>query len=113
MVKTLSQFWREDAERFKVMVDDLYGTLTDKRYWYGGYDEKKMEKFRALYAIPGFQQLLDYQLDSVKDEQYLKRYGYTIADVLDPRKLSATSSSARLNGYVYNFISSNVSRLYR
>lgn len=113
MSVALSQFWKEDAKRFKVMVDDLYGTLTDKRYWYGDYDEKKMQKFRALYSLPGWSQLLDYQLDSVKDEQYLKRYGYTVADVRDPRKLSATASSARFNGYVYNFVSSNVNRLYR
>lgn len=109
----IRNWWNDQESRTGEMFDDLYGTFTDERYWYGDYSEDKLEKFRALYSIPGFREMMDYQLDKVNDENYLKKNQMSVSDVGDPRKLSATSSAARLNGYVYNRVSSNVNRLYR
>lgn len=106
-------WWNDQMARTEEMYDDLYGTFTDKRYWYGDYDSDKMEKFRSLYSLPGFRQMMDYQLDRVNDEYYMKNNQLELSDVRDPRKLSATGSSANLNGFFWSRISSNVNRLYR
>lgn len=100
-------------DEFVEMTEDLYGTFTDRDYWYGDYDDRKLKKFQALYSIPGFRQIMDYNLDLIKDEQYLERYGMTYADVKDPRKLASTASAGQVYGIAWSMISRNVSRLYR
>lgn len=98
---------------FVEMVDDFYGTFTQEDYWYGDYDSRKLEKFRALHSIPGVREMMDYNLDKVNDRLYMNKNQLSVSDIGDPRKLSATASADRLNGYVMSRISSNINRLYR
>lgn len=93
----------------------IYGhTLEDKfaNWLYGEYDEKKLHQFELLYATP-VHYYMDYLLDRRADEEYLNRYGMDYSDIHDPRKLRQTSSSVAGLRFSYNFISSNVEKLYK
>lgn len=84
-----------------------------KDWLYGGYDETKLRHFNILHNIPVFGDYMDYLLDSRADKEYLSRYGMDYSDIHDPRKLRSTGSGSRLVGSSLNFVSKNVSRLYR
>lgn len=80
---------------------------------YGEYDKQKLDRFTALYSIPGVRQYFDYLLDKRSDQEYMARYGLTYADIHDPRKLKSTGSGSHMVGYAYNFVSRNASNLYK
>lgn len=80
---------------------------------YGDWNEQKYNDYKVLSFIPGVSQYMDYKLDVRADSEYLRRYGMDFTDIHDPRKLSQSASSARLNGAVFNMVSKNVNRLYR
>lgn len=75
---------------------------------YGDYTKEKYDTFNTLYHIPGIHQYFDYLLDMRKDEEYMKNNQLDWSDIHDPRKLNQTGSF----GSLYNFVSSNIKRLY-
>lgn len=79
---------------------------------YGDYDKEKLRHFEMLYATP-LHYYMDYLLDRRSDEEYLNRYGMDYTDIHDPRKLKQVSSAAHALGFTMNFVSDNVTRLYR
>lgn len=80
---------------------------------YGGYDEGKLRQFEILHNIPVVGNYMDYLLDYRVDREYLNRYGMDYSDVHDPRKLRSVGSGSAFYGSAVNFVSKNVSRLYR
>lgn len=109
---------RDAANRFAdtaiQTAKDLYGTFTDDKYWYGGYDDPTKEsRFAFWYSVPGVQNMIDYRLDNVKWDLYSNRYGLDDSDVLDPRNKPTSSSQQRVVRYGLNFVSDNIRRLYR
>lgn len=101
------------------MVDVWYGVagkqLEDKfaDWLYGDYDENKLRTFELLHNIPVIRNYMDYLLDRRADQEYLDRYGMDYSDVHDPRKLRQVSSGSQFIGASLNFVSSNVSKLYK
>lgn len=80
---------------------------------YSEWDKGKYETYKFLNIIPGISHYMDYLLDIRSDAEYLGRYGMDYTDIHDPRKLNQTSSSQRLGGYAYSFVSKNIGSLYR
>lgn len=80
---------------------------------YGSYDKQKYDAFTALYAVPYLHDYIDWRLDVRSAEEYMNRYGMDYSDIHDPRKLQSTGSQTRVIQNGYNFVSKNVSRLYR
>lgn len=80
---------------------------------YGDYDEEKLQQFNFYYQLPVVRQYFDYLLDLRADKEYMSRYGLDWTDVHDPRKLRSTSSGSAFIRSGFNFVSSNVKRLYR
>lgn len=80
---------------------------------YGEYDERKLRQFEILHRVPGVSDYMDYLLDKRSDEEYLRHNGMDYSDIHDPRKLHQSASGSRFTGDVINFVSRNVSRLYR
>lgn len=80
---------------------------------YGEWSEDKLKAYEALNRVPIFGDYMDYLLDQRSDSEYLQRYGMDYSDIHDPRKLKQTSSGSALVGNSINFVSRNVSRLYR
>ena len=80
---------------------------------YGSYSKEKYDMFTALYAVPYLHDYIDWRLDVRAAEEYMNRYNMDYSDIHDPRKLQSTGSQTRVIGNVYNFVSKNVSRLYR
>lgn len=80
---------------------------------YGDWNEQKYKDYKLLNFLPGVSQYMDYMLDVRADQEYFSRYGMDYKDIHDPRKLSQSASSSRLNGAVYNMVSRNINRLYK
>lgn len=76
---------------------------------YSDWSKEKYETFKTLYQIPGIKQYFDYILDKRSDSEYMDINQVDWSDIHDPRKLSQTHSF----GSMVNFVSSNVTRLYR
>lgn len=76
---------------------------------YNDWSQEKYDQFVALYQIPGVHQYFDYLLDQRADAEYMDRNQLDWSDIHDPRKLRQTNSL----GSVYNFVSSNIKRLYK
>lgn len=112
-LRKVYDFFADDWSRFEQMVQDIYGSFTDPTYWYGDYNEDKLRRFEGIHLIPFAGDVVDYNLDRIRDYQYLDRYGMTLADVKDPRKLRQTQSGITFMRNQYNFVSDNVKRLYR
>lgn len=97
------------------MVYWLDAFIKDKirdRY-YGNLDEARYQEFQWVYSIPIVHDYIDAALDEVATEQYLSRYGMTLADVKDPRKLQSLSSGSNLHRHQIDFVSRTVEKLYR
>lgn len=80
---------------------------------YGGWNERKWQQYAILHAIPGVSDYMDYLLDYRSDKEYFNRYGMDYSNIHDPRKLSATSSLSGTVRTGFNFVSKNVTKLYR
>lgn len=75
------------------------------------WEQKDYDLFAILYNLPIARQYLDYLYDKRSGQEYLKHHP---VDVHDPRRLpGATSSVASVGMSALNYVSSNVSRLYR
>lgn len=111
----------------KPYVTGAFGTITnwnkiksdlyqaDKQFteWlYGPVDEQKLSQLEFLYHTP-LKPYIDYKMDMRQDAEYLARYGMTLADVHDFRKLHQFDSGSAVYGSALNFVSSNINRLYR
>lgn len=83
------------------------------KWLYGEYDENKLAQFEMMYHLPFIKDYMDYKLDLRADQEYLKRYGMTYADVHDPRKLKQVGSGSRMYGAGFDMVSKNVGRLYK
>lgn len=97
-------------------IIDYGGTVIEDKaseWLYGEWSEEKLHQFEFLSNVPFVGNYLDYLLDKRADEEYLRRYGLDYSDIHDPRKLRQTSSGSRLAGSSLNFVSKNVTRLYR
>lgn len=90
-------------------VDD--NPITD--WLYGDWNEEKYKQYIALSIVPIVSDYMDAMLDLRADNEYLKRYGLSYDDIHDPRKLRTTGSYGRFLSGGMNFVSSNVSKLYR
>lgn len=79
---------------------------------YGDWNEQKYKDYKMLNSVPIVRDYMDYMLSVRSDNEYLRRYGMDYSDIHDPRKLSQSGSSSRLNSHGYNMISRNISKLY-
>lgn len=111
----------------KPYLTGVYGTLTnwnkikadfyqlDKQFtdWlYGPMMEQKLSQLELLYNTP-LKPIIDYKMDMLKDKEYLNRYGLSIEDVHDFRKLHQFGSGSAVYGSALRFVSDNIKRLYR
>lgn len=111
----------------KLYVTGAFGTLTnwnkiksdvyqlDKQFteWlYGPMSEQKLSQLEFLYNTP-LKPIIDYKMDMRQDKEYLNRYGMSIEDVHDFRKLHQFGSGSQVYGSALNFVSDNIKRLYR
>lgn len=90
-----------------------YGEKRFADWLYGEYDEEKLTKFELLHSIAPVGAYMDYLLDVRADREYMQRHQLTYSDIHDPRKLKQTSSGSRLYGSALNYMSKNVTRLYK
>lgn len=97
------------------LLGELYDGFTNTKGWLyaDGYTENKLKAYNILRNVPVFSNYMDYLLDNRSDAEYLRRYGMSYSDIHDPRKLRSTSSGSSLVGSSINFVSHNVSRLYK
>lgn len=84
-----------------------------EKLYNGTWSEDDQQLFEQRYAIPGYQQYLDYLLDKHYREVTFDLYGITYNDIRDPRNVRGASSTSALVRYGLNFVSDNVRRLYR
>lgn len=80
------------------------------------WSHDKQVAFNDLYdfSVAGyapFRTTFDKILDERNNELYMDRYDIDYADVKDPRKLKSTSTVGIASG-TYQFLSSNIKRLY-
>lgn len=80
---------------------------------YGEWTEDKYKQYLALHSVPVVGQYMDYLLDYRGGREYLNRYGMDWSDIHDPRKLALSNSGTALARYGVNFVSKNISKLYR
>lgn len=93
--------------------ESWFETTPMQDWLYGEWDEDKLRQYEFLHHFPFIGDYMDYLLDIRADREYLERHGMDYSDIHDPRKLRETSSGSRLAGNVLNFVSSNVTRLYK
>lgn len=100
---------------FKMKMDSVGGLIEDcmTDFLYGEWNEEKLRQYEVMARVPVLNDYMDYLLDRRADEEYLRRYGMDYSDIHDPRKLKQSSSGSRLVGSSLNFVSRNVSKLYR
>lgn len=118
---------RINWDDLKPYLTGVFGTLTnwdkirsdvyqlDKSFteWlYGPVDQQKLSQLEFLYNTP-LKSYMDYKMDLRKDAEYLARYGLTLSDVHDFRKLHQFGSGSSVYGSALNFVSDNIKRLYR
>lgn len=77
------------------------------------WDTDDYYKFYMLYSLPVFSSYIDTLYDKRAQEEYFKRYGMDYSDVHDPRKLMFSNSARNLVSGSMNFVSRNLTRLYR
>lgn len=95
---------------------DLFPVL-ERGYWYGDYDKRKYDQYRFWHdglgntLTFGFTSAhIDSSIAAGRNDAYMKRYGITYDDIVDPSRLNPEQSLGSLG---YNFVSSNLRRLYR
>lgn len=85
-------------------------------YWYGDYDERKYRQYEFFhdglgnyFSLGLTSKLIDSDIANAKNQAYMKRWGLTYGDIVDPTRLydSEDTSVAMLN-----FVSDNIKRLY-
>lgn len=86
-------------------VNWLYGQDAD------GWTEKDQHDFEVMRTNPVMAYLMDAELDKRATREYMANRGLTWSDIHDPRKVHATNAQAVFNSL--NFVSSNITRLYR
>lgn len=95
-------------------LKEYYYAITDTKNWlYGPWNENKYNAYVTLSRLYFFGDYMDYLLDVRRDKEYLDRHGMDYSDIHDPRKLHESSSGGNLSMGTLNFVSRNVSRLYR
>lgn len=94
---------------------DVFPTLRPG-YWYGNYDEHKWNEYKFFHdglgstLTLGFtRDLIDNDIQASRNAAYMKRYGLSYDDIVDPTKLSGMDIYAR----GFDWVSSNIKRLYR
>lgn len=97
-------------DRVKSDVQQLDRQFTE--WLYGPVDQKKLTQLEFLYNTP-LKPYMDYKMDLRWDSEYLARYGMTVSDVHDFRKLHSFGSGTQFIGSSLNFVSDNIKRLYR
>lgn len=95
---------------------DMFPVL-ERGYWYGDYDEQKYRQYRFWHDGLGNKLTLGFtsaHIDSSiaqgRNDAYMKRYGLTYDDIVDPSKLYGETSPLALG---VNYVSQNITRLYR
>lgn len=95
-------------------LGEAYDGLFNTESWlYGEWTEEKYNVYLGLRNIPVFSNYMDYLLDKRRSDEYLNRHGMDYSNIHDPRKLFQTNSGTALIGGSLNFVSRNVTRLYR
>lgn len=100
---------------FGHIAANLYGAPRRIKDWLyaDNWSEFKLKQYEIGTHVPFVGDYMDYLLDVRADEEYLRRYNMTYADVHDPRKLKQVSSGSRMYGYTMNFVSKNFGKLYK
>lgn len=86
-------------------------------YWYGNYDEDKYKQYlfwhngignTMTFGFSGAH--IDSSIAHGRNVAYMKRYGITYDDIVDPTRLNQEQSPLNLG---LNYVSNNISRLYK
>lgn len=104
----LGKFLYGEFERGATLENNSFS-----EWLYGEWDETKYKQYLALNAVPGISHYMDYLLGYRSANEYLNRYGMDWSDIHDPRKLDLSNSGTALARFGLNFVSRNVSKLYR
>lgn len=94
---------------FSILNDNAFSEWLYEDNW----SETKLRQYELLDAVPIIHQYMDYLLSRRSDQEYLDRYGMDYSDIHDPRKLRQSSAASTLISSGVNFVSDNISRLYR
>lgn len=107
-------FWSSKSKTavdFSAPFSFVYGM---DQWLYGSWNKEKYSTYTVLNNIPGVSDYMDTLLDRRTAQEYLDRYGLDYTDIHDPRKLPGGKSSAvRVGMNALQFVSKNVSKLYR
>lgn len=98
-------------DKIKFQIRQVDQQFTDWLY-NAPLTEQKLSQLEFLYHTP-LKPMIDYKMDMRQDKEYLNRYGMTLEDVHDFRKLHQFGSGSAVYGAMLNFVSSNINRLYR
>lgn len=77
------------------------------------WSKEKYDEYLLYSAVPIVSDYMGYLLDARRTEEYLNRYGMDYQDIHDPSKLPSSRSAIAVNRAAINFVSRNISRLYR
>lgn len=80
---------------------------------YSDWTEDKFKAYSMLNSLPFVGNYMDYLLDKRATDEYFDRYGMDYTDIHDPRKLQYSNTVVNLYRSGMNFVSKNVTRLYR
>lgn len=96
---------------------DYWKTDGAKSGWYGDYSEDKYKAYRFWHDGLGntfsfglSSKYIDYDINMAKSEAYMKRYGLTYEDIVDPSKLYYSTDPVTSTTVV---LSENIKRLYK
>lgn len=94
---------------------DVFPVLK-RGFWYGDYDEYKYRQYLfwhnglGNYLTGGFTGAhIDESIAQGKADAYMRRYGMTYNDIVDPSRLY----NGNFQSYALNWVSDNVKKLYR
>lgn len=82
-------------------------------YWTRDYDESKYNAYTFFSQIPPFKYQIAYDIGRTQNEEYLNRYGLGYEDIHYPQKMPGSGAMSSSVAGTLNFVSSNLTRLYR
>lgn len=100
---------------------DIYDVFPTMRpgYWYGDYDQQKLNEYHFFHDGLGSwltlgytRTLIDNDIATTKDRIYMERYGISPEDVVDPSNLYSSGVQDPATAAL-NYVSSNLNKLYR
>lgn len=98
-------------------ITDYFKTNGSRNGWYGGYNEDKYKSYRFWHDGIGnlltfglSSKYIDYDINEARATAYMRRYGLTYTDIVNPANLYYSEDPVTSTTVV---LSENLKRLYK